>query len=111
MNTDPKGEAGKRKPQLHLVPTAAVNAMAEALADGASRYGPWNWREGQINASVYIGAMMRHAFDYRDGQDVTTDSRVKHLGAVMANCAIILDAAQHGTLVDDRPKKKVDNNT
>jgi hypothetical protein len=55
MNADPKGEAGKLKPQLHLVPTAAVNAMAEALADGASRYGPWNWRGGPINASVYIG--------------------------------------------------------
>lgn len=105
MNTDPKGEAGKLKPQLHLVPTAAVNAMAEALADGARRYGPWNWRGGPINASVYIGAMIRHAFAYRDGEDVTTDSLVSHLGAVMANCAIILDAIEHGTLVDDRPKK------
>lgn len=108
MTTDPKGEAGKLKPQLHLVPTAAVNAMAEALADGASRYGTWNWRGGPINASVYIGAMIRHAFAYRDGEDVTKDSLVSELGSVMANCAILLDAAYHGTLVDDRPKKKVD---
>jgi hypothetical protein len=104
--TDPKGEAGKLKPQLHLVPTAAVNAMAEALADGASRYGPWNWRKGPIAASVYIGDMMRHAHAYRDGQDVTKDTLVSELGAVMANCAILLDALEHGTLVDDRPKKK-----
>jgi hypothetical protein len=49
--------------------------------------------------------MMRHAFAYRDGQDATTDTLVSELGAVMANCAILLDAAQHGTLVDDRPEK------
>lgn len=108
MSNDPKKINGDSKPALHLVPTAAVNAMAEALADGASRYGLWNWRGGPINASVYIGAMMRHAFAYRDGEDVTSDTLVSHLGAVMANCAIILDASQHGTLVDDRPKKNVD---
>lgn len=108
MSNDPKKINGDSKPALHLVPTAAVNAMAEALADGASRYGSWNWRGGPINASVYIGAMMRHAYAYRDGQDVTRDTLVSELGSVMANCAILLDALEHGTLVDDRPKKKVD---
>jgi hypothetical protein len=61
------------------------------------------WRADQC-LGVYR-TMMRHAFAYRDGQDATTDTLVSELGAVMANCAILLDAAQHGTLVDDRPEK------
>lgn len=101
---DPKLEQGITKPQLHLIPTEALNELAASLADGASRYGPWNWRDTRVKASTYIGAIMRHTAAYRDGEDLTTDSLVTHLGAIMANCAILLDAAKHDKLEDDRPK-------
>lgn len=109
MTTDPKGEAGKLKPQLHLLPTAALEAAAGALSLGASKYGPWNWRGGQVASSTYTGAMLRHLLAWRDGEDIDPESGVSHLGHVIANCAILLDAAQHGTLVDDRPEKVVDD--
>lgn len=105
LGTDPKGAAGKLKPQLQLIPTALVVATAAALADGAQRYGKFNWRENQVEAMTYIGAIFRHAFAYRDGEELTTDSFVPHLGAIAACCAILLDAAECGTLIDNRPKK------
>lgn len=103
--TDPKGAAGAAKSQLHLIPPVAMTHLAAALADGASRYGAWNWRGTRIMSSTYISAMMRHIDAYRSGEELTTDSKVHHLGAIMANCAILLDAMEHGCLEDDRPKK------
>lgn len=104
-STDPKGQAGSEKPQLHLIPTIAMQELAASLADGAARYGAYNWRDTRVSASTYISAMMRHTDAYRDGEELTTDSLVTHLGAIMANCSILLDAAKHGTLDDDRPKR------
>lgn len=105
MNTlDPKGAIGATKTPLHLLPPVAMEAWAWAQKDGADRYGPYNWRSVQVCATTYISAMMRHLDAFRDGEDRTKDSKVFHLGAIMANCAILLDAAAAGTLVDDRFK-------
>ena len=100
---DPKGDAGKLKPQLQLVPPVLNEAVAKALATGAARYGPWNWRGNKVEMMTYIGAMKRHLDALLDGEDVAPDSGVHHLGHIAASCAIALDAARHGTLVDNRP--------
>lgn len=102
MNHDPKSEEGQKKPQLHLIPGAANDAMARALEQGAKRYGTRNWVQGQVSVCTYISAMKRHIDAYMDGEDLDPDSGVHHLGHVMANCAIVLDAERHGTLVDNR---------
>ena len=67
-------------------------------------YGPFNWREGKVSAMVYLSAMMRHIGQFVNGQDCDGESLCHHLGHVMAGCAIVLDAAANGCLVDDRPK-------
>lgn len=102
---NPKTAAGALKVPLHLVPPSATHHMAKAFEDGAKKYGPYNWRESGVSASVYIAAMMRHVDAYRDGEDVSRDALVHHLGHVMACCAIILDAQSVGMLNDDRPTK------
>lgn len=103
LDGNPKTAAGAAKVPLHLVPPSATYHLAEAFADGARKYGPFNWRDKGVSASVYIAAMMRHVDAYRDGEDVSRDALVHHLGHVMACCAIILDAASVGKLNDDRP--------
>jgi hypothetical protein len=107
--TDPKKAYGQDKAQLHLLPTSGLVAAAGALSLGGSKYGYWNWRGTTVAPSTYVGAAMRHLLAWRDGEDIDPESGVSHLGHVMANCAIILDAIEHGTLVDDRPKKVVDD--
>lgn len=103
--TDPKGEAGKAKAPLALLPPEALRQAAWAHGNGAAKYGVANWRENQINATTYISAMMRHIGQYLDGEDKDTESGLSHLAHVIASANILIDAKHCGTLVDDRPKR------
>lgn len=112
-NFDPKGEEGKKKPQLALIPPVFNTQLANALAFGAYHrkepYGPWNWRKTKVEYMTYIHAMKRHIDALLEREDVASDSGVHHLGHIAASCAIVLDAAKHGTLVDNRPPAKLNS--
>lgn len=99
---DPKGEIGKTKPQLQLIPPAFNLDVAAALNYGAKIYGPWNWRKDRVKTMTYIGAIRRHLDKFLDGEDLD-ESGATHLGHIAASCAILLDARKHGMLEDDRP--------
>lgn len=103
---DPKGVAGKLKPQLQLVPPLIGEHMAGALTIGAEKYGPWNWRTNQVEIMTYLGAMRRHIDAVIEGEDLDSESGFHHLGHVAAGCAIVLDAKAQGTLVDNRPPRR-----
>lgn len=102
---NPKTLLGITKVPLHLVPPSAKHYLAKAFADGAKKYGPYNWREKTVSASIYMGAAMRHFDDWWDGEDVAEDSKIEHLAHAMACIAIVLDAMTIGKLNDDRPAK------
>ena len=102
-STNPKKALGMKKPPMHLVPEAAIIEMAMAFADGAKKYGPFNWRIDPVDVTTYVAAARRHLALYFNGQRNTSDTDVANLGAVMACCAILLDAEASGTLIDDRP--------
>jgi 5'(3')-deoxyribonucleotidase len=101
--TNPKDLLGIKKPQLHLVPRSAIIRMAQAMADGAAKYGPYNWREKAVRATVYQSAADRHLAAWLDGEDHATDSGYHHLAHAAACLAILIDAIETGNLVDDRP--------
>lgn len=102
-NNDPKGEVGSKKLPLALVPGPAIAHMAMAMADGVKKYGPYNWRHTKVAAMTYIHAAKRHIDAWIDGDDVAIDSGAHHLAHAAACMAIVLDALEAGTLVDDRP--------
>jgi hypothetical protein len=102
---NPKTRMGALKVPLHLVPPSARHFLALAFENGAGKYGPANWRDEPVSASVYVGAAGRHLDAYWDGEDLAEDSLVHHLAHAMACCAIILDAMECGTLNDDRYTK------
>lgn len=99
--TNPKDLIGVRKPRLGTLPAAGVIYGALAIQD--SPYGPYNWREKKVLMSVYLDAIERHVMALRDGEDNTRDSKVPHLGSIIANAAILADAFEGGWLIDDRP--------
>jgi len=99
---DPKAIHGDKKPQLHMIPPAASEAMARALELGARKYGERNWIESQVEYTTYHSAMRRHLDAIMDGEDLDPESTIHHLGHVMASAAIVLDAMRHGTLIDNR---------
>ena len=103
MSHDPKGEAGKMKPQLQLIPPALNEATAGALTLGAKKYGPWNWRANKVEIMTYVGAIRRHLDAFVEGENIDGESGVSHLGHIAACCGIMLDAQHAGYLVDNRP--------
>jgi hypothetical protein len=103
VGINPKDLLGAKKPDLSLVPPAALLHTASAMMDGAAKYGPYNWRENAVLARVYVAAAMRHLQQFLDGEDIDPTSGVHHLGHASACCAILLDARETGNLSDDRP--------
>lgn len=100
---NPKDTLGIKKARLDLVPPALAIAAAPAMALGASKYGPFNWREKAVKATVYVGAMERHLAAYKDGQTLDPESGYSHLGHIAACIGILEDARAIGKLIDDRP--------
>lgn len=99
---DPKGSAAATRCPLHLLPVALMEETAWVLKGGAEKYGIRNYRHNTVCASTYISAIMRHLNKWREREDLDTESGRSHLAHIAANCAILMDAAQHGTLEDDR---------
>lgn len=100
---NPKDALGLAKVDLSVVPPAAMLHLASAMMDGAVKYGPFNWRENEVLARVYVAAAMRHLLQFLDGENVDPVSQVHHLAHAMACCAIVLDADETGNLDDNRP--------
>jgi hypothetical protein len=103
-DTNPKTQHGLLKPQLHLVPSTAVEAAAGAFELGAKKYGAYNWRERTVSTGTYVAAAKRHIDAYFEGQENDPESGKPHLGHAIACMAILIDAAKFGNLIDDRPK-------
>lgn len=105
-DSDLKSDAGRRKAQLQLVPPSMVVETSDAMAEGAAKYGPYSWRRKRVEMAQYLGAILRHTLALLDGEDVDPESPVgkTHLSGILASAAIIVDAREAGTLVDDRPR-------
>ena len=101
--TNPKDLIGVKKPHLELVPAALIIQVAEAMRNGADKFGPYNWRGNKVRASVYVAAAMRHLLQWHDGEEKASDSGVHHLAHAAACLGILLDAQFTGNLADDRP--------
>ena len=103
-NTNPKDLLGVKKPRLSLVPPAGFVYAALAMANGADKYGPYNWRDKKVQTMIYLEAAMRHILSYQDGEECAKDSGIPHLGHALACLLIIIDAKETGNLLDNRPK-------
>lgn len=100
---NPKDLFGAVKVSLTKLPAIGVLHGAHAMMDGARKYGPYNWRDKKVIASIYADAVQRHVLAWFEGQETAADSGVHHLGHAIACCALLLDAQATGNLIDDRP--------
>lgn len=107
MELNPKDSIGRAKAPLSLNPLSAAIEQALAHHLGNRDYGPRNWRGAPVSASVYIDAALRHIAAWYEGEERDPDG-LHNLGAVMACCAILIDAKEYGTLQDDRPAHSAD---
>lgn len=100
---NPKDAIGDTKPPLHLIPASAEIEESLVMALGAKKYGPYNWRDTKVRASVYIAAARRHMLQWFDGEDVDSESGFSHLAHARSCMGILLDAIATDHWVDDRP--------
>lgn len=84
-----------------------MSETAWALGYGAfsKKYGPRNYRTAGVNATTYVGAIMRHLSSWNDGEDLDPESGLSHIAHVSACCDILLDTMACGMMKDDRSKK------
>jgi hypothetical protein len=90
------------KAPLQHLERVALEATARVLAGGADKYGERNYRSTNVLVSTYVGAVLRHALAWADGEDLDPDDGEHHLAHVEANVHVVLGALAAGTLVDDR---------
>lgn len=103
--TNPKDRIASNRLPLDLVPDSLAVFAALSFAEGAAKYGAYNWRVAGVRASVYRGALDRHLKSWWNGEDKDPKTGVPHLASVIAGAAILLDADLAGKLTDDRPPK------
>jgi hypothetical protein len=113
--SNPKTLMGNMKvPNLSVVPFTGLIHEARAMQygafhaprkDGKKGYGPFNWRDQKIEYLIYAEAAIRHIASAVDREDIdpdTGDLKVWHLGLAKATLGILIDAIEHGTVIDDR---------
>lgn len=108
LDGNPKDAIGSTKVPMGLVPATFIAETALAFLEGKEKYGQVNWRAAPVRASVYLDALKRHISKYEECQDYDEQTLVHHLGNAGACLGILVDAAAHGTLVDDRNYTKPD---
>ena len=104
VTENPKEAAGRKKCPMHLLSPSAMRATADALGHGKDKYGPRNYRAAGINATTYVGAILRHITAWNDGEDLDLESGLSHVAHVSACCDILLDCMGTGMMTDDRSK-------
>ena len=97
-----KFDSGKRR--VDLVPTEAINALADILTEGSVKYGEHNWRHGMDWSRVY-GAAQRHMLAFWGGDDIDEESGMPHLWHALTNMAFLVSYQAMRVGRDDRWKK------
>lgn len=98
------------KVDYSTIPWRVIGQLAQAMMEGAGKYGRFNYREDEIEARTYIAAICRHLFGdpstgsigWVNGEDIDKDSGLPHLVKIMACCLLVEDSRIEGTLIDNR---------
>jgi hypothetical protein len=101
---NPKDLIGRRKPSLTFLPFRVLYEIGSGLAEGARKYGPFNWRSGpKLLMSTYVDATMRHLSAFWEGENIDPDSELSHITKAITSLVVLRDAMLAGQAHDDRP--------
>jgi hypothetical protein len=101
--SNPKDMIGSGKLHLDLVPDSMSIFAAMGFAEGAFKYGKFNWRVAGVRLSIYMAALERHKMKFMAGEWADPKTNVPHLASMLACLGIIVDAHVSGQINDDRP--------
>lgn len=103
---EPTGEARKSaesatKPRLELLPSAALEQIAEVLTYGAAKYDANNWCRG-ARWGRYFAALLRHVFAWWRGEDRDAETGFSHLAHAGCCLLFLMEYQRNGWGTDDR---------
>lgn len=100
---NPKDLIGASKPNYDCVPLPVLYEVGMAMAEGAHKYGPFNWRKDRVVISTYLSAAKRHLDAFKEGEDIDPDSQLSHISKAIAGLMVVRDAMICEMAIDDRP--------
>jgi len=83
-NTDKATRYNQGKLKWSYISFKALEPMIEVLMLGAKLYGDKNWQK-QMDTTEILESMQRHLASLFDGEEFDKDSKLKHIGHIMAN--------------------------
>lgn len=86
---------------LELLPFDALEAIADVLKFGASKYVENNWRGGFKYSRIY-GALLRHVIKWWRGEDKDPESGLSHLAHAGCCVLFLIHFTLTGTGTDNR---------
>ena len=92
----------KGKSALELLPSHAVTAVGDVLTYGAKTYSADNWRKVD-DRRRYLGAALRHLMAYAGGEDLDSESGLRHLAHAACSVLFLLEADILDLGEDTRP--------
>lgn len=95
-------KADNNKPDLSLVPAAALLEEAAVWTFGKSKYSAFNWHNG-ISYNRIIAAIERHTQLLKAGLDTDYETKRHHAAAIRCGCAMLIQfSLEKRTSLDDR---------
>lgn len=88
------------KPPISMIPRSALDAEAEVLAFGASKYGRNNWRQG-MDYSRLVDAALRHLTAIADGEFRDPESGKYHAAHVRCCMGFLIEYMEKNLGNDD----------
>jgi hypothetical protein len=109
---NPKASQGRLKTEFHNIPASAfipmerldasyaiMKELAEAMNEGARKYGRFNWLDQKIEFKDYYNAFIRHYLQWAHESTIDEESGINHLSKIIAGMCVVLDADINNTLI------------
>jgi len=77
------------KPMYNLLPSNAINSMAQVLTFGAKKYAPNSWQSVPDGLERYRAALLRHTFAIQRGEYLDSESGLPHSAHALCCAAFI----------------------
>ena len=92
------------KPQLSLIPRAALNELARGFAYGANKYGRYNFEKGH-QYSRLVDAALRHLSAIAAGEFIDSESGNTHLSHALCSLAMLAHSWEYYPEKNDLNRK------
>lgn len=106
----PPEEAKKNdyeKPRLDLLPVDGVIAVGEAMTYGAAKYAERNYLIGEgVDPNRYLAAGLRHIFAHISGENLDSESGLRHLAHAGASILMAIDVIEQRLRNQKEEKKR-----